>query len=54
MTPVLQFPDARRWRAWLARNHRSPDGVWLKLAKKGAPGPSVSYAEAVDEALCFG
>ena len=54
MTPVLQFPDARRWRAWLARNHRSPDGVWLRIAKKGAPRPSVSYVEALDEALCFG
>ena len=54
MTPVLQFPDAGRWRAWLARNHRSPDGVWLKIAKKGAPESSVSYAEALDEALCFG
>ena len=54
MTPVLQFPDARRWRSWLARNHRSPDGVWLKLAKKGAAERSVSYAEALDEALCFG
>ncbi len=54
MTPVLQFPDARRWRAWLARNHASPDGVWLKIAKKGASGASVSYAEALDEALCFG
>jgi uncharacterized protein YdeI (YjbR/CyaY-like superfamily) len=54
MTPVLHFPDARRWRAWLARNHRTPEGVWLKLAKKGSPVPSVSYAEALDEALCFG
>ena len=54
MIPVLQFPDARRWRAWLARNHRSPEGVWLKITKKGMPGPSVSYAEALDEALCFG
>jgi len=54
MTPVLHFPDARRWRSWLARNHRSPDGVWLKLAKKGAAERSVSYAEALDEALCFG
>jgi uncharacterized protein YdeI (YjbR/CyaY-like superfamily) len=54
MTPVLEFPDARRWRAWLARNHASPDGVWLKIAKKGSARASVSYAEALDEALCHG
>ena len=52
MTPVLEFPDARRWRAWLARNRASPEGVWLKIAKKGSSGESVSYAEALDEALC--
>src|SRR4030095_11054947 len=38
----------------LARSHASPDGVWLKIAKKGSSGASVSYAEALDEALCFG
>ena len=54
MTPVLEFPDARRWRTWLARNHRMTDGVWLKIQKKGSPVPSVNYAEALDEALCFG
>ena len=29
-------------------------GVWLKTAKKGAPEPTISYAEALEEALCFG
>ncbi len=54
MMPELEFPDAVRWRAWLAGNHRSSDGVWLRIRKKGSPGRSVSYAEALDEALCFG
>jgi uncharacterized protein YdeI (YjbR/CyaY-like superfamily) len=54
MTPVLEFPDAPRWRAWLARNHSSPEGVWLRIAKKGSSRSSVSHAEALDEALCFG
>ena len=54
MTPILEFPDARRWRAWLAKNHSSPEGVWLKIAKKGSSRASVSYAEALDEALCHG
>jgi uncharacterized protein YdeI (YjbR/CyaY-like superfamily) len=40
--------------AWLEANHSSADGVWLKFAKKGSPTATVSYAEAVEEALCFG
>ncbi|HVP59780.1 MAG TPA: YdeI/OmpD-associated family protein [Myxococcaceae bacterium] len=54
MTPVLGFPDAGRWHAWLARNHRSAEGVWLRIGKKGSPEPSITYAQALDEALCFG
>ncbi len=52
MIPLLGFPDASRWRAWLARHHRTADGVWLKIGKKGSPAPSVTYAEVLDEALC--
>jgi uncharacterized protein YdeI (YjbR/CyaY-like superfamily) len=47
-------PDRAAWRAWLAEHHASAPGVWLVLAKKGADQPSVSYIEAVEEALCFG
>jgi uncharacterized protein YdeI (YjbR/CyaY-like superfamily) len=52
--PIVEATDHRAWRRWLAANHDSPTGVWLKFAKKGSPTPSVSYAEAVEEALCFG
>lgn len=48
------FPDAAALEAWLEENHDSPSGVWLKLAKKGASEPSVTYDEAVELALCFG
>ena len=54
MMPEIEFPDAARWRAWLARNHRTADGVWLRIHKKASRGRSVAYAEALDEALCFG
>jgi len=50
----LEFADPARWRTWLARNHRTSEGVWLRIRKKGAPHRSVTYAEALDEALCFG
>jgi uncharacterized protein YdeI (YjbR/CyaY-like superfamily) len=52
--PVLAFADARELEVWLEEHHRSPAGIWLKIAKKGAPGPSVTYEEAVELALCFG
>ncbi|MFJ3379261.1 YdeI family protein [Curtobacterium sp. NPDC090217] len=47
--------DAAAWRAWLDANEASSDGVWLVLAKKGTTEPtSVTYAQALDEALCSG
>jgi uncharacterized protein YdeI (YjbR/CyaY-like superfamily) len=52
--PVLRFPTERAFEKWLSTEHRRSSGVWLKLAKKGCPEPSVTYAEALDVALCFG
>jgi uncharacterized protein YdeI (YjbR/CyaY-like superfamily) len=43
-----------RWAAWLHAHHASSGGVWLRIAKKGSPTPSVSYAEALEVAICFG
>jgi uncharacterized protein YdeI (YjbR/CyaY-like superfamily) len=39
---------------WLDEQHQATPGVWLRLAKKGAALHSVSYAEAIDVALCYG
>ena len=50
----VAFPTAAKWRAWLSDRHASADGLWLKIAKKDAPQGTLSYAEALDEALCFG
>jgi uncharacterized protein YdeI (YjbR/CyaY-like superfamily) len=51
-----RFHPASRaeWRAWLAANHRTSAGVWLVTWKRRAGRPTVSYDEAVEEALCFG
>lgn len=46
--------DRAAWRAWLAANHESSPGVWLVYSKKGSGTPSVTYDEAVEEALCYG
>lgn len=52
--PVVLFETAQTWGAWLDEHHAASPGVWLRLAKKGAPLTSLSYAEALDEALRFG
>lgn len=52
--PIVEAPDQRAWRAWLEANHFAQAGAWLKFAKKGSPAATVSYAEAVEEALCYG
>jgi uncharacterized protein YdeI (YjbR/CyaY-like superfamily) len=52
--PTLQMPDRAAWERWLSEHHSSVAGVWLKLAKKGSPVPTVTQAEALEEAICFG
>src|SRR5580658_8205348 len=52
--PILLCADERAWEQWLEHRHSSSDGVWLKFAKKGAPASSVTHAEALEHALCFG
>jgi uncharacterized protein YdeI (YjbR/CyaY-like superfamily) len=52
--PILLFAAPADLEAWLEKNFEESDGIWLKIAKKGAPEPSVSYAEALELALCFG
>ena len=51
--PTEHFADAAAWERWLERHPQAP-GVWLKIAKKDAGIPSVTYAEALDVALCHG
>jgi uncharacterized protein YdeI (YjbR/CyaY-like superfamily) len=51
---VLLFAGPDEFEQWLEANGDSSSGLWLKIAKKGAPEPSVTYAEALEVALCFG
>jgi uncharacterized protein YdeI (YjbR/CyaY-like superfamily) len=48
------FKSQAHWHAWLEKNHEDPEGVWLHFAKKGARTVTVTYADALDTALCFG
>jgi uncharacterized protein YdeI (YjbR/CyaY-like superfamily) len=52
--PTRAFRSATAFRTWLDREHDRSDGLWLKIAKKGTGMKSVTYAEALDVALCFG
>jgi uncharacterized protein YdeI (YjbR/CyaY-like superfamily) len=51
---ALAFADAAQWEEWLADHHDRADGAWLKIARKGAAQRSVTIAEALDVALCYG
>jgi uncharacterized protein YdeI (YjbR/CyaY-like superfamily) len=52
--PVVSFESTDAWDAWLAAHHADSPGLWLKIAKKGAAGRSISYSDALDVALCHG
>jgi uncharacterized protein YdeI (YjbR/CyaY-like superfamily) len=52
--PIVPFASPAELEAWLEENHASSEGIWLKIAKKGSGIESVTYAEALELALCFG
>lgn len=48
------FTSRDQWRAWLEKNHRRLAGIWMIFFKKHTGKKSISYDDAVEEALCFG
>ena len=58
MTPTRISPQSfktpKEWRRWLARHQAQTEGIWLRFFKKTSEVKSITYAEALDEALCFG
>src|SRR6266567_3456822 len=52
--PIMLFDSPEHWESWLKENHNKSLGVRLQIAKKGADKQTVSYAEALDVALCYG
>jgi uncharacterized protein YdeI (YjbR/CyaY-like superfamily) len=52
--PIEQLRDPQAWAEWLEANHGDAPGVWLKIAKKGTPYETVTHAQALKLALCFG
>ncbi len=51
---TLYVRTREEWRAWLEENHGKRDGIWLLYPKKHTGKPRIPYADAVEEALCFG
>ena len=51
---IISFKSPKDWASWLAKNHSKSSSVWLRLFKKDSGVASVTYAEALDEALCYG
>ena len=52
--PRVRPKSRKAWRDWLEKNHASSTGVWLVYAKKHSRLPSLTYNDAVEEALCVG
>jgi|SRR3954453_6253921 uncharacterized protein YdeI (YjbR/CyaY-like superfamily) len=52
--PTRKFATRKEWAGWLAKNHDRALGVWIALAKASSGVRSVTYAEALEEALCHG
>jgi uncharacterized protein YdeI (YjbR/CyaY-like superfamily) len=52
--PIMPFASREAWEAWLEEEHATSDGLWLKIAKKGSGIETVTFAEALDAALCYG
>ena len=52
--PVIAFNSSDEWEKWLRENHSKSQGIWLRIFKKDSGEKTVSYAEALDEAICYG
>lgn len=51
---TIAFKSPRAFRAWLTKNHDRSEGIWLRIYKKDCGAATVTYAEALDQALCYG
>jgi uncharacterized protein YdeI (YjbR/CyaY-like superfamily) len=54
ITMISAFKSSGAFRDWLATNHHQSDGLWMRIFKKSSGQASITYHEALDEALCHG
>lgn len=51
---TVSFRSPSAIRDWLDANHEKSDGIWMRIFKKDSGKKSITYAEALDQALCYG
>jgi uncharacterized protein YdeI (YjbR/CyaY-like superfamily) len=51
---IIGFATQQDWEAWFVEHYTDPTGIWLKIAKKATGTQSISYAQALEGALCYG
>ena len=51
---ILSFTTAKELTSWLTKHHAVSTGIWIRIFKKNSDVKSITYAEALDEALCYG
>ena len=52
--PIIEFKTTEKFETWLEKNQENSNGLWLKIFKKDSGIKTISYAEALDVALCYG
>jgi len=52
--PTLTFTAPHAFRSWMTKHHKGSDGIWIQLFKIKSGVPTITYAEALDVALCYG
>ncbi len=52
--PTLLFDEIQSWEKWLAKNHASSPGIWMRFGRKDSGVRSVTHKEALEAALCYG
>jgi uncharacterized protein YdeI (YjbR/CyaY-like superfamily) len=53
-SPILTFESGKEFTSWLAKNHKVSSGIWMRLFKIKSGVPTITYAQALDAALCYG
>lgn len=51
---TIAFESTEAWEEWLAADHDESNGIWMRISKKSANARTITYAEALDGALCYG
>ena len=52
--PIIAFRSSEEWEEWLVEKHSDSDGIWMRIFKVASGEASVTYAEGLDGALCYG